>query len=142
MSTLCKPAVAVPEHLITLEKTLALCQEIHADHPRLELALRLLKNTGVQTRYVVQPIEDVLRHPGFERRNAVYIEQSKRLTPPVIREALANAGVRAAEIDAIIYVSSTGFMMPSMTAFLINHLGFRSDTRQIPIAQMGCAGGG
>jgi 1,3,6,8-tetrahydroxynaphthalene synthase len=45
-------------------------------------------------------------------------------------------------VDAIIYVSCTGFMMPSMTAWLINHLGMRPDTRQLPIAQLGCAAGG
>src|SRR5690606_1555005 len=34
------------------------------------------------------------------------------------------------------------FMMPSLTAWLINNMGFRYDTRQIPIAQLGCAAGG
>jgi len=42
----------------------------------------------------------------------------------------------------IIYVSCTGFMMPSLTAWLINQMGFRSSVRQIPIAQLGCAAGG
>ena len=32
--------------------------------------------------------------------------------------------------------------MPSLTAWLINTMGFRSDTRQMPIAQLGCAAGG
>jgi 1,3,6,8-tetrahydroxynaphthalene synthase len=32
--------------------------------------------------------------------------------------------------------------MPSLTAWLINNMGFRSDTRQVPIAQLGCAAGG
>jgi 1,3,6,8-tetrahydroxynaphthalene synthase len=32
--------------------------------------------------------------------------------------------------------------MPSLTAWLINNIGFRYNTRQIPIAQLGCAAGG
>jgi 1,3,6,8-tetrahydroxynaphthalene synthase len=48
----------------------------------------------------------------------------------------------AHDIDAIIYVSCTGFLMPPLTAWLINKMGFRSNTRQIPIAQLGCAAGG
>lgn len=32
--------------------------------------------------------------------------------------------------------------MPSLTAWLINSMGFRRDTRQMPIAQLGCAAGG
>ncbi len=60
----------------------------------------------------------------------------------MIEQALANAGVTAQDIDAIIYVSCTGFLMPSLTAWLINTMGLRSNTRQIPIAQLGCAAGG
>jgi len=32
--------------------------------------------------------------------------------------------------------------MPSMTAWLINTMGFRCGTKQLPIAQLGCAAGG
>ena len=32
-------------------------------------------------------------------------------------------------------------MMPSLTAWMINELGFRTDTVQLPIAQLGCAAG-
>ncbi len=142
MPTLCKPAVHVPEFTITMEQTLDLCREIHSEHPQLNLALRLLRNTGVQKRHLIQSIEKTLEHPGFEVRNRIYEEEAKKRTPVVIREALANADVSVEDIDAIIYVSCTGFMMPSMTAWLINAMGFRYDTKQIPIAQLGCAGGG
>jgi 1,3,6,8-tetrahydroxynaphthalene synthase len=90
----------------------------------------------------VQPIEQTLRHPGFEERNRIYELESKKRCPEVIERALANAGVVAHDIDVIIYVSCTGFLMPSLTAWLINTMGFRSNTRQIPIAQLGCAAGG
>ncbi|MGW3204254.1 type III polyketide synthase [Streptomyces sp. NPDC001135] len=142
MSTLCKPAVAVPEHVITMDETLEFARKVHADNPQLPLALRLIRNTGVQKRHIVQPIEKTLAHPGFETRNRVYEAESKKRVPAVVMEALAHADVTAQDIDAIIYVSCTGFLMPSLTAWLINELGFRSDTRQIPIAQLGCAAGG
>ena len=142
MPTLCKPAVAVPEHVITMEETLAFAERVQAGNPQLPLALRLIRNTGVRKRHIVQPIERTLAHPGFEQRNLIYTEESKKRTPAVVIEALANAGLAARDIDAIIYVSCTGFLMPSLTAWLINELGFRSDTRQIPIAQLGCAAGG
>ena len=142
MPTLCKPAIAVPEHVITMEQTLEFAERAHAGNPQLPLALRLIRNTGVQKRHLVQPIEQTLAHPGFEERNRVYTVESKRRTPAVIIQALANAGLTVRDIDAIVYVSCTGFMMPSLTAWLINELGFRSDTRQIPIAQLGCAAGG
>ncbi|MFD0372879.1 type III polyketide synthase [Streptomyces sp. NPDC059071] len=140
--TLCKPAVAVPEYVITMEETLDLARSRHADHPQLALALRLIGNTGVTRRHIVQPIEETLKHPGFEERNALYETEAKARVPAVVKEALHNAGLRPTDIDMIVYVSCTGFMMPSLTAWLINSMGFPSHTRQMPIAQLGCAAGG
>ncbi|WP_199923461.1 type III polyketide synthase [Streptomyces sp. NRRL F-5123] len=142
MPILCKPAVRVPEYTITMEQTLEFARKAHAGKPQLPLALRLIENTGVRKRHIVQPIEKTLEHPGFEERNRIYEAESKKRCPEVIEDALANARLRADDIDAIIYVSCTGFMMPSLTAWLINTMGFRFDTRQIPIAQLGCAAGG
>ncbi|MGY0022304.1 type III polyketide synthase [Streptomyces sp. cg35] len=142
MATLCRPAVSVPEHVITMEETLALARSHHAGHPQLPLALRLIENTGVRTRHIVQPIEETLKHPGFKERNALYEAEAKARVPAVVRRALDDAGLRTKDIDVIIYVSCTGFMMPSLTAWLINEMDFSSDTRQIPIAQLGCAAGG
>ncbi|ASW54825.1 type III polyketide synthase [Plantactinospora sp. KBS50] len=125
-----------------MEETLEFAERVHAGKPQLPLALRLIQNTGVRKRHIVQPIEETLRHPGFEERNRIYELESKKRCPEVIEKALANARLAARDIDAIIYVSCTGFLMPSLTAWLINNMGFRSDTRQIPIAQLGCAAGG
>lgn len=142
MATLCRPTISVPEHVITMEETLDLARTIHANHPQLPLALRLIGNTGVLTRHIVQPIEETLKHPGFEQRNKLYEAEAKARVPEVVRGALADAELTPADIDVIIYVSCTGFMMPSLTAWLINAMDFPSNTRQIPIAQLGCAAGG
>lgn len=141
MPVLTRPAVAVPEYVVTLEQTLEYARLLHADHDQLQLALRLIANTGVRTRHLVQPLTEALRHPGFEERNRRYEQEAKLRVPDVVDQALASAGLEAQAIDAIIYVSCTGFMMPSLTAWMINKLGFRHDTRQLPIAQLGCAGG-
>lgn len=142
MATLCRPAVAVPEHVITAAQTLELARSLHANHPQLALVLRLIENTGVRKRHIIQPIEQTLRHPGFQARNMLYEQEAKARVPAVVRLALANASVKPEDIGLIIYVSCTGFMMPSLTAWLINSMGFRRDTRQMPIAQLGCAAGG
>ncbi|WP_437691729.1 type III polyketide synthase [Sorangium sp. So ce176] len=141
MATLCRPEVAVPEYIVTKEDTLKLAERLHAGNPQLKLVLRLITSTGVQKRHIVQPLEQTLEHPGFEIRNKVFEREAKRRVPPVVRRALANAELTAQDIDAIIFVSCTGFMMPSMTAYLVNTMGFRHDTRQIPMAQLGCAAG-
>ncbi|MFF0383635.1 type III polyketide synthase [Streptomyces sp. NPDC004673] len=142
MATLCRPSVSVPEHVITMEETLELARTHHADNPQLPLALRLIENTGVRTRHIVQPIEETLKHPGFEQRNKLYEYEAKARVPAVIQQALDSAELLTSDIDVIVYVSCTGFMMPSLTAWLINEMDFSSTTRQLPIAQLGCAAGG
>jgi len=138
---LCKPAVAVPENIITQAETLALAARLHADHPKVRLVLRLIENTGVAKRHLIRPIEETLQHTGFGHRNQVFEEQAKARIPAVVQSALDNAGLKADDIGAIVLVSCTGFMMPSLTAWMINELGFRTDTTQLPIAQLGCAAG-
>lgn len=142
MATLCRPSIAVPEHVLTMDATLDLARTMHAGHPQLGLVLRLIQNTGVRTRRIVQPIDKTLEHPGFQSRNEVYEAEAKARIPAVVFQALDNADLDVGDIDLIVYVSCTGFMMPSLTAWLINTLGFRTGTRQLPIAQLGCAAGG
>jgi 1,3,6,8-tetrahydroxynaphthalene synthase len=139
---LCRPAVHLPEYVITLDQTLQLVENLHWDHPQRDLAVQLIGNTGVLTRHLVQPIHVTLEHPGFEVRNAVYVREAKARIPDVVSAALSNARVAVDRIDAIVFVSCTGFTMPSLTAWMLNNLGFRGDVCQIPIAQMGCAAGG
>jgi 1,3,6,8-tetrahydroxynaphthalene synthase len=142
LPVVCQPAVAVPEYVVTMEDTLELTERLHKDHPQLGLILRLISNTGVRTRHLVLPLDQALGHPGVEARTRLHQQTARQMLPPVIEQALDNAGLTAKNIDAIIYVSCTSFAMPSMTAWLINNLGFRPDTRQLPIAQLGCAAGG
>jgi 1,3,6,8-tetrahydroxynaphthalene synthase len=142
MPTLCCPAVAVPEYTISLEETLALAGRIHASHEQLPLVLRLIRNTGVRKRHIVRPLGETLFELGFEARNLVYVREAKARIPSVVQNALVNAKLNVDQIDAIVFVSCTGFTMPSLIAWMVNKLGFRSDIRQLPIAQMGCAAGG
>ena len=132
MAIICRPAVAVPENVISMEETLDMVKRIHEGSPNLPLALRLITNAGVQKRHIIQPLEKTLSHPGFEIRNKIYEREAKRRVPPVVQQALANAELTARDIDAIIYVSCTGFMMPSMTAWLINTMGFRPTPGRSP----------
>jgi 1,3,6,8-tetrahydroxynaphthalene synthase len=142
MPVLCKPAIGMPENVVTMEETLELAARQHSGHPKLALALRLIQRTGVRKRHTILPIDQIMQHPGFEQRNLTYERHAKMRIPPVVRRALDNAEVTPSEVHAIVFVSCTGFTMPSLTAWLINSMGFRFDTRQIPIAQMGCAAGG
>jgi len=121
-----------------MEDTLELAHRIHSHHNQLALALRLITNTKVRQRHFVQPIEDTLRHPGFEERNLIYVREAKARVPAVVDEALTNAQLAADQIDAIIYVSCTGFTMPPLTAWMINTLGFAATLGNCPSLSLVC----
>ncbi|MFE3179224.1 type III polyketide synthase [Amycolatopsis sp. NPDC059235] len=140
--TLCRPILWLPEHSISMESTLELCHALHASHDKLRTVLRMIENTGVLKRHLIQPVEETLRHPGFAARSRIYRREAEKRLPGVVSDALAAADLTAQDIDAIVFVSCTGFTMPPMTTWMINELDFRSDCRQIPIAQLGCAAGG
>jgi hypothetical protein len=142
MSTWCRPAVAVPECLIPAADSLDLTGGLHAGHEQLGVALRLIRHTGAGKRHVVQPVEETRRHPRVRTGNALYEREAKARMPGVVHEALRHAGLMARATDLIIFGSYTGFVMPSLPAWLINTPGFRENTRRMPIARLGCAAGG
>src|SRR6202035_5008785 len=70
-----------------------------------------------------------------------YIEHAIKLGRKAAEKCLERVHLRADEIDLIITVSCTGFMIPSLDAHLINMMGFRSDVRRMPFTELGCAAG-
>jgi alkylresorcinol/alkylpyrone synthase len=73
--------------------------------------------------------------------NNEYIDHAVKLGREAAEKCLERAGLRPADIDLIITVSCTGFMIPSLDAHLINLMGFRSNIRRMPFTELGCAAG-
>src|SRR5579871_4941305 len=141
MPVLCRPALAFPEHEITLEDTITAARRMHKNHPQLETAARLIEHTSVRSRRILQPLEQTLRHPGVASRTALYWEAVRRYLPDLVHSALGHADLTTDEIDAVLFVSCTGFSMPSPIVWMINELGFPTSIRQLPFAQLGCTAG-
>lgn len=142
MPVLCKPAFETPEYILTHDETIQIAKRLHSDHPKFDVAMRMANNLGVQKRHLVRPLDEILNPADFTTRNAIYEFEAKKRIPTVVEQALANANVTPEEIDALVVVSCTGYLMPALTAWMINTMKFRRNVVQIPIAQMGCAAGG
>lgn len=98
-------------------------------------------NASIATRYACQPPEWYLTPRDFGEKSASFAEHATALGLEVATRALNEAGLEADEIDAIVTVSSTGIMTPSLDARLMNLLPFRRDTIRLPVFGLGCAGG-
>src|SRR5450432_3751392 len=112
-------ATALPPHAATqVEVRERLRALLPLDARRLEAALSLFDNTGVERRHSVYPLSEFGRP-----------------------RTLGAGGARADEIDLLVTVSCTGIMIPSVDAYLVDELGFRRDVRRLPLTELGCAGG-
>ena len=103
--------------------------------------VRIIRNAKVDVRYGVQPIEELIADHTFKDRNDLFIEKSVDLGERVIRKLLDETGLKPTDIDMLFTVSCTGFMIPSMDAYLIPRLGMKPTTRRVPITELGCAAG-
>ena len=103
---------------------------------------RSTPRAGVETRASVVPIEEVF-HPGdFETQNRplprdrVPRGRRRRARGPSRRSASARR-----EIDLVVSVSCTGFMIPAVDAYVADALGLGPRLARLPITESGCAGG-
>lgn len=141
MPIVCKPSLILPEHKVYRDEMIATLKQIAPLYPQWDVAEKMIHNSEVATRKFVRPLHEIIVHPGFEHRNNIYEKEAKRFGMQAATEALANAALTPKDIDMVIVVSCTGFMMPSLSAYLISEMGCKNTTKQLPFAQLGCVGG-
>jgi alkylresorcinol/alkylpyrone synthase len=107
----------------------------------LDRLMPVFANAGIARRFSCVPIEWYERPHGWVERNALYREHALRLLEAAARDAMTQARLAPADIDAIVCVSTTGIATPSLDAELIGRLGLGPETRRLPIFGLGCAGG-
>ena len=137
-----RPPYALPQK--NLEQ---LTKELFQDKiPQLNRLLRVFENGDIQTRKFCVPPEWHQTSHTFEERNDLYIELATAYSVEIIKACLTNENflekqIAPHEIDAIVFVSSTGMSTPSIDARVMNKLPFSDRLRRIPLWGLGCAGG-
>jgi alkylresorcinol/alkylpyrone synthase len=108
---------------------------------KLEAMMSIVDNAQVHKRHAIFPIEYTIEPRPLSKTNQEYIEHAVKLGREAAEKCLERAGVRPDQVDLIITVSCTGFMIPSLDAHLINLMGFRANVRRMPFTELGCAAG-
>ncbi|MCX7363371.1 MAG: type III polyketide synthase [Alphaproteobacteria bacterium] len=135
-------ATAVPRHRLAQSDAAELAREAFAHRfPDFGRIARVFKTTGIQSRYVIKPIEWYLDPMGWPERTAAYLEGAQDLFVAAAEKAMAAAGCKASDIDCVVTVSSTGIATPSLEAHVADRIGFRADIERVPVFGLGCAGG-
>ncbi|TPN87485.1 type III polyketide synthase [Aquimarina algicola] len=141
MSLVTKPTVIFPEHEVSQDQMVNVLKELFPYHPKWDTVERMIRNTQVDHRNLLSPIDQVITHPGFEYRNKLYKDHGLKMASRVAKQVLDDNKMTPNDIDMLMVVSCTGFLMPSLTSYIISDLGFRPNTKQLPVAQLGCAAG-
>ncbi|HEY8565476.1 MAG TPA: type III polyketide synthase [Beijerinckiaceae bacterium] len=106
-----------------------------------ERLARVFENTGILTRQSVKPADWYHQPCGWPERTQAYLETGTALFEQAARAALDAAGLKPQDVDTIVTVSSTGIATPSLEAQAFAALGFRPETKRVPVFGLGCAGG-
>ena len=142
--TLESVATALPSNVIPQEQARAFAENLfgaallQAEDRRL---LAVFDRAGIARRHTCMPIEWFARPHDLAESNALYVEHALALSGEAARRALERAGRTPADVDHVVFVSSTGFATPSLDAHLANRLPLRGDVRRTPLWGLGCAGG-
>lgn len=104
-------------------------------------ARRILRNAGVEARHSFLTIEEVFSRRTLTESTRRYREQAIELGTRALAEALEAARIKPQEVDFLITTSCTGYMIPSVDAYMADRLGMRPDLIRLPVTEMGCAAG-
>ncbi|HXE73289.1 MAG TPA: 3,5-dihydroxyphenylacetyl-CoA synthase DpgA [Candidatus Nitrosotenuis sp.] len=101
---------------------------------------RLFRNSHIKYRHLILPEPGPYGMPdeSIEELNAKHKKGCLEVGGQAIARALEEAGLGCQDIDYLICVTTTGYLCPGISAFLIRDLGFRPDVGRIDIVGMGC----
>ena len=136
-------STAVPPYIMGQRDVAERVRAIFADAGA-ELVERLMPiygNAGVERRHACVPIHWHDSLHGWRERSEIYLENAVALLERAAVDCLAEVGLHARDVDAVVVVSTSGIATPSLDAVLINRLGLRPDVTRLPIFGLGCAGG-
>ncbi len=135
-------ATAVPPHALLQSDAVEIARGLFADRfDEFERLSAVFANTGIRERRLSQPLDWYFQPQGWPERTQAYLAAAEALFVEGAGAALAAASIRAAEVDTIVTVSSTGVATPSLEARVLGRMGFRSDVERVPVFGLGCAGG-
>jgi alkylresorcinol/alkylpyrone synthase len=131
---------ALPSNHISQDDVMAVLERARGKTlpPRME---QILRNSGIEHRFLAMPADYYLRPRGWEERSRIYAEISAALFEKAVNDALTAAALTAADVGQIVFVSTTGTMTPSLPSRMLEQMGFTRDVRTVPIFGYGCAGG-
>ena len=135
-------ATALPPHSIEQHVAKAKARALFGGRKQLfDRLATVFDNAAIAQRNIVAPIDWYEGHHGWKERNRVYLDACDALFRDAAGKAIERSGLKPADIDGVVMVSTTGIATPSIEARNGPAIGLRDDVRRVPVFGMGCAGG-
>jgi alkylresorcinol/alkylpyrone synthase len=98
----------------------------------------LRSDHGIAKRHFALPHIEGVFDLSPDELNAAFRAEAPRLAGRALTTALERAGLRAAELDALLVCTCTGYLCPGLTSYVAEQLGVRSDAFLQDLAGLGC----
>jgi predicted naringenin-chalcone synthase len=105
---------------------------------RLILHSILSGDHGIATRHFAVPKIEQVFDLTPDQLNAAFRSEGPRLAGSALTAALHQAGIKPAELDALLICTCTGYLCPGLTSYVAEQLGLRSDTFLQDLVGLGC----
>ncbi|MEB3299470.1 MAG: chalcone synthase [Candidatus Sericytochromatia bacterium] len=132
---------ATPPHEVSQAEALELAAQLYPELAAVPRLAKVFPNSGIRRRYLARPPEWLAQGHDFATRNAAWIETAEQLGREVITAALSAAALSPGDLDALVFVTTTGLRTPSLDARWIDSLGLPRHVTRLPVWGLGCAGG-
>lgn len=100
--------------------------------------LVLLRDNGIEARRLaVASLQEVFAIDP-DTLHARFLNHAPSLATRAAESALADAGVVATDIDAIIISTCTGYLCPGLSSYVVQSLGLRADVQALDLVGQGC----
>jgi alkylresorcinol/alkylpyrone synthase len=98
----------------------------------------LLGKNGIATRHLaLDPLAEVFEiNPDALHRR--FLKHAPKISADAAKRALDDAGISAAEIDAVLISTCTGYLCPGLTSYVSELLGLRKDVFALDLVGQGC----
>lgn len=105
---------------------------------RMVTELVLSRDNGIEARRLAVDTLDEVFSIDPDTLHARFLAYAPMLAAQAATRALADAGLRAGEIDAVIVSTCTGYLCPALSSYVCESLGLRSDVQALDLVGQGC----
>jgi len=136
-------ATAVPPNAFTQSQCWDIVEK-SAVRTRLHKRSRLILHSilrgdhGITTRHFAAPEIERIFDRNSDELNAIFRTEAPALAGRALNAALAQAGLRADQLDALLICTCTGYLCPGLTSYVSEQLGLRTDAFLQDLVGLGC----